>query len=234
VPKSRKPSSRVTIVGLASNCFPKRRDPNWIDQDIEATDRISLTTGNTINTSEIRSLVILRLPLSRAVFLDRDGVLTREKQDYVKTPDELEILPGLEAPLREIQKRGFRIVIITNQSVIGRGLTTHREMSMIHEKLRLEVERFGCSIDGIYYCPHLPDEGCNCRKPEPGLILKAAKDLGIDVATSWMIGDKEIDLEAAKRAGCRGIRIHTNGTGLADAVRQITYAEEHSNGVGAS
>jgi histidinol-phosphate phosphatase family protein len=178
--------------------------------------------------------VILRLPLSRAVFLDRDGVLTRERQDYVKTPDELEILPGLAAPLREIRKRGFRIVIITNQSVIGRGLTTHREMSLIHEKLRLELERFGCSIDGIYYCPHRPDEGCNCRKPEPGLILKASRDLGIDVAASWMIGDKEIDLEAARRAGCRGIRVTTNGTGLAEAVRRIAVAEDDSRRVGSS
>jgi histidinol-phosphate phosphatase family protein len=174
------------------------------------------------------------LPLSRAVFLDRDGVLTKERADYVKNPDELEILPGLEAPLREIQKRGFRIVIVTNQSVIGRGLTSHDEMSRIHEKLRLELERLGCSIDGIYYCPHRPEEGCNCRKPEPGLILKASKDLGIDIATSWMIGDKEFDLQAAKRAGCHGIRVPTNGSGLAEAVRQIALAEDKSRRVGSS
>jgi histidinol-phosphate phosphatase family protein len=166
------------------------------------------------------------LPLSRAVFLDRDGVLTRERQDYIKTPDELEILPGLEAPLLEIQKRGFRIVIITNQSVIGRGLTTHREMSKIHEKLRRELGRFGCTIDAIYYCPHRPDEECDCRKPNPGLILKASNELGIDTARSWMIGDKDMDLEAAKRAGCRGIKITTNGADLLKAVRQIARVED--------
>ncbi len=171
------------------------------------------------------------MPLSRAVFLDRDGVLTRERQDYVKTPDELEILPGLEGPLREIQKRGFRIVIITNQSVIGRGLTTHHEMSNIHEKLREELAQLGCTVDGIYYCPHRPDEMCNCRKPEPGLILKASRELGIDIANSWMIGDKEIDLEAAKRAGCHGIRVPTNGAGLSEAVRQIVLVEDESRGV---
>jgi histidinol-phosphate phosphatase family protein len=174
------------------------------------------------------------LPLSRAVFLDRDGVLTRERQDYVKTPDELEILPGLEAPLQEIQKWGFLIVIITNQSVIGRGLTTHREMSKIHEKLRRELARFGCTIDAIYYCPHRPDEGCDCRKPNPGLILKASNELGIDISRSWMIGDKEIDLEAAKRAGCHGIRVPTNRAGLAEAVRQIALVEDESRGVGSS
>jgi histidinol-phosphate phosphatase family protein len=174
------------------------------------------------------------LPLSRAVFLDRDGVLTRERPDYVKTPEELEILPGIESPLQEIQKRGFRIVIVTNQSVVGRGLTTHHEMSRIHEKLRLELASFGCSIDGIYYCPHRPDEGCNCRKPEPGLILKASSELGIDTARSWMIGDKEIDLEAARRAGCCGIRVPTNGTGLKEAVQIIALAEDGSKDVRSS
>jgi histidinol-phosphate phosphatase family protein len=171
------------------------------------------------------------LPLSRAVFFDRDGVLTRERQDYVKTPEELEILPDIETSLREIQKRGFRIVIITNQSVIGRGLTTHNEMSRIHEKLRTGLAQLGCKIDGIYYCPHRPDEGCDCRKPAPGLILKAARELGIDVERSWMIGDKEMDLDAARRAGCRGIRVETNGGGLEDAVRQIALAEDRSNAV---
>jgi histidinol-phosphate phosphatase family protein len=174
------------------------------------------------------------LPLFRAVFLDRDGVLTRDRQDYVKTPEELEVLPSIEAPLREIQQRGFRIVIITNQSVVGRGLTSHYEMSRIHEKLRMEIARLGCSIDGIYYCPHRPDEGCGCRKPAPGLILKAARELGIDVGRSWMIGDKEMDLEAARRAGCRGIRIETNGEGLGCAVRQIALVEDESNSVGFS
>lgn len=174
------------------------------------------------------------MPLSRAVFLDRDGVLTRERPDYVKTPEELEILPGIESPLQEIQKRGFRIVIVTNQSVVGRGLTTHHEMSKIHEKLRQELARFGCTIDGIYYCPHRPNEGCDCRKPAPGLILKAATELGIDMAGSWMIGDREIDLEAARRAGCHGIRVPTNGSGLAEAVQTIALAENGSRAVESS
>jgi D-glycero-D-manno-heptose 1,7-bisphosphate phosphatase len=164
--------------------------------------------------------------MNRAVFLDRDGVLTRERADYVKTPEELEILPGIEEPLREIRKRGFRLVIITNQSVVGRGLTTHLEMSKIHEKLRQELAKMGCDLDGIYYCPHRPDEGCGCRKPAPGLILKAAKELGIDISISYMIGDKEIDVEAARRAGCHGIRVPSNGSGLGEAVRSILFAEE--------
>lgn len=174
------------------------------------------------------------MPLSRAVFFDRDGVLTRERQDYIKTPEELEILPGIETPLREVRKVGFLIVIVTNQSVVGRGLTTHYEMSRIHDKLRAELAGLGCKIDRIYYCPHRPDEGCDCRKPAPGLILKAAKELGIDIEKSWMIGDKETDLEAARRAGCHGIRVPTNRGGLAEAVHTILLAENGSRTVESS
>jgi histidinol-phosphate phosphatase family protein len=174
------------------------------------------------------------LPLARAVFLDRDGVLTRERSDYVKTPDELEVLPGIGPPLRDLRKMGFRLVIVTNQSVVGRALTTREEMDRINEKLQSELKRMGCSVDKIYYCPHLPGAGCSCRKPEPGLILRAAKDLGIDVGSSWMIGDKEIDLEAAKRAGCRGIRVETNQGGLQKAVSSIIRAEEKAGNGGMS
>src|SRR5438034_4752518 len=124
----------------------------------------------------------------------------------------------------------LRLVIITNKSVVVRRLTSYRKISRIHEKLRSKLASFGCSLDGIYYCPHRPDEGCSCRKPEPGLILKAASDLGIDVETSYMIGDKEIDLEAARRAGCHGIRVPTNGGGLVEAVRSIVQrSEEHTS-----
>ncbi len=163
---------------------------------------------------------------SRAVFLDRDGVLTRERPDYVKTPEELEVLAGIGPPLRDLRKMGFQLVILTNQSVVGRGLTTEEELESIHEKLRSELKRMACSIDAIYYCPHLPGAGCSCRKPKPGLILRAAKDLGIDVASSWMIGDKAIDVEAAERAGCRSVRVGTNLGDLRQAVSTIIRAEE--------
>jgi D-glycero-D-manno-heptose 1,7-bisphosphate phosphatase len=169
------------------------------------------------------------LPLSRAIFIDRDGVLNRERSDYVKTPEELEMLPGIYEPLKEIRERGFRIVVVTNQSVVGRGLTTHEELGRIHAKLRYELAKHGCDVDAIYYCPHRPEEGCDCRKPKPGLIIKAAGDLGIDRASSWMIGDKEIDLEAARRAGCRGIRVPTNGNGLSETIRTIVLAENRTN-----
>jgi len=163
----------------------------------------------------------------RAIFLDRDGVLTKERGDYVRTADQLEVLPGVGHALSDLRKMGFRLVVVTNQSVIGRGLASHEEMSRIHEKLLAKLKGEGVSVDAIYYCPHLPGEGCSCRKPEPGLILRAAKDLGIDVSSSWMIGDKEIDLEAAKRAGCRGVRVETNSGDLGRAVAHIRRIEEN-------
>jgi D-glycero-D-manno-heptose 1,7-bisphosphate phosphatase len=161
----------------------------------------------------------------RAVFLDRDGVLTKERTDYIKIPEELEVLPGIGPPLSDLRNMGFLLVVVTNQSVVGRGLASHDAIGRIHEKLRNELSRMGVSIDAIYYCPHLPGEGCNCRKPKPGLILKAAKDFGIDISLSWMIGDKEIDVEAAKRAGCHSLRVETNAGDLQNAVSSIVRAE---------
>jgi D-glycero-D-manno-heptose 1,7-bisphosphate phosphatase len=165
---------------------------------------------------------------SRAVFLDRDGVLTRERPDYIKTPDELEILPGIFEPLRDLREGGFRIVVVTNQSVIGRGLATHDDMARIHEKLLRELEKNDCYVDAIYYCPHLPEDHCDCRKPQPGMIMKAVRDLRIDLEKSWMIGDKELDMEAASNAGCVGIRVPTNSDGLAEAVHEIFRRESNS------
>ena len=160
------------------------------------------------------------------MFLDRDGVLSRERKDYVKTPDELEILPDIGPPLRTLRSMGFSLVVVTNQSVVGRGLATEEQLGKIHDKLRSELEELGCRLDAIYYCPHVPGSGCDCRKPEPGLILRAAADLGIDVGASWMIGDNQMDVEAARRAGCRGIRIGLNGTDLPSAVSTISSAEK--------
>jgi D-glycero-D-manno-heptose 1,7-bisphosphate phosphatase len=163
---------------------------------------------------------------SRAVFLDRDGVLTRERPDYVKTPDELEIFPSIYEPLRELRQSGFRIVLITNQSVVGRGFATEAGLHRIHQKLTDDLAKHGCFLDRIYYCPHRPEEGCDCRKPNPGMILAAARDLRLDVAKCWMVGDKDIDMEAANRAGCKRIKVSTNSNELARAVEEILSTDK--------
>jgi histidinol-phosphate phosphatase family protein len=168
------------------------------------------------------------LSSAKAIFLDRDGILNRERKDYVKSPEELEMLPGIEEPLRSIREKGFQIIVVTNQSAVGRGLTTSELLENIHAKMRTELESRGCVLDAIYYCPHTPEAKCSCRKPQPGLIEAAARERGIDLSKSWFVGDKESDMEAAKRAGCRGIKVPTNNHGLAIAVRRIIATENHT------
>ncbi|MGI0073207.1 MAG: D-glycero-alpha-D-manno-heptose-1,7-bisphosphate 7-phosphatase [Nitrosotalea sp.] len=145
--------------------------------------------------------------LYRAVFLDRDGVINKERSDYVKTISELEILPGVEKSIKKLRDAGYLVVVITNQSAINRGLTSHENVHRIHSVIQEYFKKNGTLIDGFYYCPHRPDEKCYCRKPNPGLLLKAVEDLKIDPKSSWMIGDSDSDIQAAKLAGCKSVKI---------------------------
>jgi len=148
--------------------------------------------------------------LSKAIFLDRDGVINQERHDYVKTIDELEILPDITKPIKLLKDSGFLIVIVSNQSAINRGLTSHKNVKEIHSVIQEYLKKNGIKLDAIYYCPHRPDENCDCRKPKTGLLLKAIEELGIDPRLSWMIGDNDSDIEAAKKVGCNAIKIGDN------------------------
>lgn len=157
---------------------------------------------------------------NKAIFLDRDGVINKEKSTYVKTVSELEIFPNVENSVRKLKDAGFLIIVVTNQSAINRGLTNHHNISEIHSNIQEHFKKNNTSIDGFYYCPHRPDENCSCRKPKPGLLLKAADELKIDLKSSWMIGDNDSDVEAAESAGCRSIKIN-HDVSFATAVQQI-------------
>ena len=146
-----------------------------------------------------------------AVFLDRDGVINRNRDDYVKDVDEMEILPGVPKAINLLNTMNFKVVIISNQSAVSRGLITIEKLLEIHEFLKKELLQNNAKIDGIYFCPHRPDDSCDCRKPKPTLILKAAKDLGINLSESYMIGDRESDMIAAEKAGVKFIPIETDG-----------------------
>ena len=146
----------------------------------------------------------------KAVFLDRDGVINKERKDYVKTKDELEIFSNVHECIKKIKQGDFLAVVITNQSAINRGLSSHQNIQEIHDEIQKYLKSNGTSIDNFFYCPHRPDEKCYCRKPNPGLIFEAAKKLNIDLSKSWMIGDKDTDVKAAKLAGCVGIKIDEN------------------------
>jgi D-glycero-D-manno-heptose 1,7-bisphosphate phosphatase len=145
--------------------------------------------------------------LERAVFLDRDGVINESRYDYVKRWEEFRFLPGALAALRALANSPFLVVIITNQSAVGRGLMSSDTLDEIHRRMVWEIRVNGGRVDAIYYCPHVPDAQCSCRKPSPGLFHRAAEEHGIDLARSYSVGDKWTDLEAGRLAGCQGIRV---------------------------
>ena len=145
--------------------------------------------------------------LNKAVFFDRDGVINKERKDYVKNILELEIFPETLEVISKLKKSGFLIIVITNQSAINRGLMSHEELKKIHQRIQDNLLEYNCKIDAFYYCPHTPDENCNCRKPNTGLFEDALNDFKIDLSKSWMIGDHEKDILAAKKINCKSILI---------------------------
>mgnify|MGYP006150147909 CR=1 FL=1 len=149
--------------------------------------------------------------LSKIVFLDRDGVINKLRKDYVKNLSEFEIILNVGKNLAKLSKNGFKIIVITNQSAINRNLLTTEELKKIHEFMINELHKDGCVINRIYYCPHRPDENCDCRKPKIALFKKALVEFfPSDLKNSWMIGDSQTDLEAANSCGIKGIKINSD------------------------
>ena len=144
-----------------------------------------------------------------AVFLDRDGVIIENRSDYVKSWEEVRFLPGALEALRRLNRTEYALVLVTNQSAIGRGIISLDRAMEINRRVIAEIEAQGGRIDASYVCPHRPDEGCNCRKPAPGMLLRAAKELELDLAHSYAIGDAVSDIEAAQAIGARGILVLT-------------------------
>lgn len=149
---------------------------------------------------------------NKAIFLDRDGVINKDRSDYVKSIHELEIFSNIEECIKRIKEKGFLIIVISNQSAIGRNLTSHAEVQKIHDHIQQYLNKWNLKIDAFYYCPHNPDDNCNCRKPKPGLILQAANDYNISLSNSWMIGDHDRDIQSGLIAGCKSIKISEQNT----------------------
>lgn len=149
----------------------------------------------------------------KAVFLDRDGTINVYK-GFVRSTDAFELLPGVAEAIKIINESGFLAIVITNQPVVARGEVSINELNQIHNKMETLLGENGAYVDGVFYCPHHPDKGyngeipelkisCECRKPKPGLILKAARQFNINLEESWMVGDSQRDVQAGKRAGCK-------------------------------
>tara|TARA_B100000029_G_scaffold503165_1_gene579639 strand:+ start:539 stop:1027 length:489 start_codon:yes stop_codon:yes gene_type:complete len=156
----------------------------------------------------------------KAVFLDRDGVINEERKDYVKNLNEFIILKGISKAIKLLKEKNFLVIIVTNQSAINRNLLTVDELNKIHDHLQDILKKDNAVCDAIYYCPHKPDENCNCRKPKPGLLLRATQENNIDLKNSFLIGDSMTDIEAANAIGCKGILLKENES-LLDIVENL-------------
>ena len=143
---------------------------------------------------------------NKAIFLDRDGTINVDVH-YLDTPNNFKMYPGVGLGVKSLQDAGFKIIVITNQSGIARGYFTLETLERIHEKMLKEFEEYDIHVDGVYFCPHHPDDSCNCRKPNTGMFEKAIEEHDIDASFSFMIGDKHLDVIAGKRIGAKTILI---------------------------
>ena len=148
-----------------------------------------------------------------AIFLDRDGVLIENRSDYVRDWSQVKLIPEAIHALSLTPARNYKIVIVTNQSAIGRGLVQLEKAEEINRRLIDLIQHNGGQVDGVYICPHKPDDDCFCRKPRPGLLLQAANELSLDLQRSWMIGDAWSDVQAGQRAGVRHTILLKTGRG---------------------
>jgi len=143
-----------------------------------------------------------------ACFLDRDGTLTEER-GYAATAADVVLLPGAGAAVRLLNRSGMAAVVISNQSGVGRGFFTLEDVAAQHEQLRQLLAAEDARLDGIYFCPHLPEAGCDCRKPGTALLVQAARELDLDLGRSWMVGDREEDVATGERGAAGGLLVLT-------------------------
>ena len=161
--------------------------------------------------------------MSKTIFLDRDDTIVPDR-DHLDNVEGIELLEGAGEALRAMKELGFKLVLITNQSGVGRGYFPESMVHAQHAKLGQLLAEFGVAFDAIRFCPHRPTDGCECRKPRPGMLLDAGRELGTDYERSWMIGNSESDMAAGRAAGCRTIQI-AGEVDLAGAARIIAEDE---------
>jgi histidinol-phosphate phosphatase family protein len=160
------------------------------------------------------------------VFLDRDGTLIHDRPGfYLRRPEQLRIYPYTAEALRRLRAAGFKLVLVSNQSGIGRGYLDHAMLGRIHRRLLQELRRKGARLDGFYFCPHGPWEKCACRKPSPYLARKASRELGLSLRGCYVVGDKKVDVDLARALGAESVHVLT-GHGRSDRAR-------HGKGLGA-
>jgi len=167
--------------------------------------------------------------MNKAVFLDRDGVINQKPKEgeYITSWDDFHILSGVADGIALLNKAGYKVVVVTNQRCVAKDQLSVTDLEKIHEQMSRALSTAGAKLDGIYYCPHDYKPPCNCRKPAPGMLLEAARIHSIDLGSSWMIGDSDIDMQAGKSVGCKRARVsterekHETGGNIPDIVGQV-------------
>jgi D-glycero-D-manno-heptose 1,7-bisphosphate phosphatase len=153
---------------------------------------------------------------NKIVFCDRDGVINEESKDYIKSVKEFRFIPGSLEAVKLLTDHGYGLVIITNQSAIRRKLTSAEAVEDIHDYMRKKISDTGGALLDVFYCPHAPEDACECRKPKPGLIFQAREKYGIELADAVMIGDSKRDIECAQRAGVGKTVLVLTGNGKSE------------------
>jgi heptosyltransferase-2 len=176
-------------------------------------------SNQTNETNEINQTNQTNVLRGITIFLDRDGTTNRDT-GYIKTPDELQIFPGAVEAVARLKRAGARVVVITNQSGVGRGLFSLEALGAIHARLRATFEAGGAPFDGLYYCPHHPDDGCACRKPGTLMVERAMAELGVELSRAYVIGDQRRDVDLARRIGARSVLV-TTGPTSAQALEEL-------------
>ena len=170
------------------------------------------------------------VPRRRVALIDRDGTIIVDKV-YLSDPDGIEFAPGAIEGLKLLRDAGFALVLITNQSGIARGLFDVATLERIHDRLRSMLAAEGLGLEAIYFCPHGPDDGCDCRKPKPGMIRKAMRDLGFRADEAALIGDSDADMGAAAAAGVAGVRVSAGGSAAIGAAQDFLEAARRARAV---
>ena len=168
------------------------------------------------------------MSMSKYILLDRDGTINVERLDYVKSFEEFIFLEGAFEALKLFSDNGYKIIIITNQSVVGRNIITEEELINIHDKMKYELLKKDITIFDIFYCTSLPDSNSPDRKPEPGMLLRCSNDYNINLKETYYIGDKETDVIAGKKAGCKTIKLRNNN--LLEAAQEVILSDSNKFG----
>jgi D-glycero-D-manno-heptose 1,7-bisphosphate phosphatase len=160
----------------------------------------------------------------RLIILDRDGVINEDSMDYIKSPEEWQPIPGSLEAIAQLNRAGYRVVVVTNQSAIGRGLLDLNTLCRIHDKMAHSLADVGGFIEAVFFCPHRPEDNCECRKPKPGLLKDIGARLDMDLTDVPAIGDSLRDLQAAAAVGARAILVRT---GKGEATREAIQGKMH-------